>query len=86
MILISIFSAGLAADNLLNITPLEFVWENDLALKSPGEGLPPYLIEEFYGKILRSSLKPDQFLSFEHIQKSPKNKERLHRYERIQNI
>jgi N-acetylneuraminate synthase/sialic acid synthase len=39
--------------------------EDDLALKSPGDGLPPYELERVVGRILRHPLNADGPLTFE---------------------
>ncbi|MCR4324864.1 MAG: N-acetylneuraminate synthase family protein [Candidatus Curtissbacteria bacterium] len=41
--------------------------QDDLAFKSPGTGIPPYLAEEFYGKVLKVNLRPDQELTLEYV-------------------
>ena len=41
--------------------------QSDLAFKSPGDGLPPYQDEHFYGKRLRRSVKEDEALSLDHV-------------------
>jgi N-acetylneuraminate synthase/sialic acid synthase len=41
--------------------------EEDLAFKSPGDGVRPYRAKEFYGKILRQPLREDEELSFDHM-------------------
>lgn len=43
------------------------ITKDDLAIKSPCEGLLPYHIDKFYGKILQVPLKKDRPLSFDHI-------------------
>jgi sialic acid synthase len=40
----------------------------DLALKSPGDGLPPYELENVIGRILRHPLGEDVALTFEHLE------------------
>lgn len=42
--------------------------EGDLSFKSPGDGLAPYLVDKFYGRILKVSLNEDDALSFDHVQ------------------
>ena len=39
----------------------------DLAYKSPGDGLPPYMDERFIGRTLRNALRTDQALSLEDV-------------------
>ncbi|MCQ3935867.1 MAG: N-acetylneuraminate synthase [Chloroflexi bacterium] len=39
--------------------------ESDIALKSPGDGLPPYELENVIGKVLAKDLLEDENLSFE---------------------
>lgn len=43
------------------------ITEDDLAFKSPGDGIRPYRVKEFYGKTLKVPLREDEELSFEHI-------------------
>jgi N-acetylneuraminate synthase/sialic acid synthase len=40
----------------------------DLALKSPGDGLPPYELENLIGRTLRHPLTEDAALTFEHLE------------------
>jgi len=40
---------------------------NDINFKSPNDGLPPYRLEEFLGKTLKTPLAEDENLSFEAI-------------------
>jgi len=40
----------------------------DLALKSPGDGLPPYELENVIGRTLRHPLGEDAALTFEHLE------------------
>jgi sialic acid synthase len=40
----------------------------DLALKSPGDGLPPYELENVIGRTLRHPLSEDAALTFEHLE------------------
>jgi len=40
----------------------------DLALKSPGDGLPPYELENVLGRTLRHPLGEDAALTFEHLE------------------
>ncbi len=47
------------------------ITKNDLTLKSPCEGILPYHIEKFYGKILKTPLKKDQPLDFGYIEILP---------------
>ena len=42
--------------------------EDDIAIKSPGGGLPPYKIDSLIGKTLKASVKEDDNLLFENIQ------------------
>jgi N-acetylneuraminate synthase/sialic acid synthase len=39
--------------------------EDDLALKSPGDGLPPYELERIVGRTLRHPVSADSALTFE---------------------
>jgi sialic acid synthase len=39
----------------------------DLAFKSPGQGLAPYLVDQLVGKTLKRPLKADETLSLEHV-------------------
>jgi sialic acid synthase len=39
--------------------------EDDLAMKSPGDGLPPYALEQIVGRTLIRPLQPDDDISFE---------------------
>ncbi len=41
--------------------------EGDLAFKSPGDGLPPYYADDFYGKPLRTAVVRDQDMLFEFV-------------------
>lgn len=43
----------------------------DFAYKSPNDGLPPYLVEDFVGKTLRVPLLKDENLSYEAIGSAP---------------
>ncbi len=40
----------------------------DLALKSPGDGLPPYELDNVVGRVLRHPLSEDSELTFEHLE------------------
>jgi sialic acid synthase len=40
----------------------------DLALKSPGDGLPPYELERLIGRTLRHPLAEDTTITFEHLE------------------
>jgi N-acetylneuraminate synthase/sialic acid synthase len=42
--------------------------ESDLALKSPGDGLPPYELEQLVGRTLRQPLGADSTITFEHLE------------------
>jgi sialic acid synthase len=42
--------------------------ESDLAIKSPGDGLPPYELENILGKVLRNALSEDDNITFENLQ------------------
>lgn len=50
-----------------NLSAGHILDKDDLAFKSPGDGLEPYHVEEFYGKILKITLKKDEAISFKHI-------------------
>lgn len=39
--------------------------EKDIATKSPGDGVPPYELDKFIGRVLKQALKSDDNLSFE---------------------
>ena len=39
--------------------------EEDIAAKSPGDGLPPYELERLVGRILRHPITADTALTFE---------------------
>ncbi|MEA2723521.1 MAG: sialic acid synthase [Gemmatimonadales bacterium] len=39
--------------------------ENDVAMKSPGDGLPPYYLDQVLGRTLVRGLEPDDSISFE---------------------
>lgn len=41
---------------------------NDLALKSPGDGLPPYEFDRVVGRTLRQPVMADETLTFEHLE------------------
>jgi sialic acid synthase len=43
----------------------------DLALKSPGDGLPPYVLDRVLGRTLRHPLAEDQELTLEHLDELP---------------
>lgn len=43
------------------------ITEKDIAFKSPGDGLLPYLAEAFYGKKLKVAIKEDDALDLKHI-------------------
>jgi N-acetylneuraminate synthase/sialic acid synthase len=40
----------------------------DLGLKSPGDGLPPYELDNVVGRVLRHPLAEDSALTFEHLE------------------
>jgi N-acetylneuraminate synthase/sialic acid synthase len=40
----------------------------DVAMKSPGDGVPPYRLQELLGKVLKRDLKEDDSLSFESLE------------------
>jgi N-acetylneuraminate synthase/sialic acid synthase len=42
--------------------------EHDIAIKSPGEGLAPYRIEEIVGKRLKTPLRRESLISLEHLE------------------
>lgn len=42
--------------------------ESDIAIKSPGDGLHPYQLENVIGKVLRNALSEDQDITFENLQ------------------
>ena len=39
--------------------------EDDVAMKSPGDGLPPYLLDQVVGRTLTRALQPDDNITFE---------------------
>ena len=39
----------------------------DLALKSPGDGIPPYELEKIIGKVLLKDIKEDENMTWENI-------------------
>ena len=39
--------------------------EEDIALKSPGDGLPPYEMDNIIGKVLRKDLAEDENISYD---------------------
>ena len=39
----------------------------DLALKSPGDGLPPYELDRVVGRTLKKPMVRDETLTFEHL-------------------
>ncbi len=39
--------------------------EDDLAIKSPGDGLPPHQLDQVIGRTLTRPLQPDDAISFE---------------------
>lgn len=39
----------------------------DMAIKSPGDGLPPYELDNLIGRILICSLREDETITFEHV-------------------
>lgn len=40
----------------------------DIAIRSPGDGIPPYELDRFIGKVLRQGLDEDEALSFDMIE------------------
>jgi sialic acid synthase len=52
----------------------------DLALKSPGDGLPPYELENVVGRALRHPLGEDSALTFEHLEELLPHAERSEGY------
>jgi sialic acid synthase len=44
---------------------------DDLALRSPGDGLPPYELDNVIGRTLRHPIVEDQELTFEHLDELP---------------
>ncbi|MDO8753454.1 MAG: N-acetylneuraminate synthase family protein, partial [Anaerolineales bacterium] len=42
--------------------------ESDMAIKSPGDGLPPYELDNVIGKVLRNPLSEDENIIFENLQ------------------
>jgi len=39
----------------------------DVAIKSPGDGLPPYELDNVIGKVLRRALAEDENISFDDL-------------------
>jgi len=39
----------------------------DIAIKSPGGGLPPYELDRLVGKVLRRPLQMDELVTWEHL-------------------
>jgi N-acetylneuraminate synthase/sialic acid synthase len=39
--------------------------EDDVAMKSPGDGLPPFLLDQVVGRTLTRALQPDDNITFE---------------------
>jgi sialic acid synthase len=39
--------------------------EDDVAMKSPGDGLPPHLLDQVVGRTLTRALQPDDNITFE---------------------
>lgn len=50
-----------------NLPEGHVVKEGDLAFKSPGDGLAPYLDGSFYGKRLKRAVAEDEALSLDHV-------------------
>lgn len=46
------------------------IGKNDIVFKSPGEGLPPFMVEQFYDRVIKMDLKPDELLSLDHIEQA----------------
>lgn len=46
------------------------ITRGDIVFKSPGEGLPPFMAEQFYDRMLKMDLKPDDMLYLDHIERS----------------
>lgn len=44
---------------------------DDVALKSPGDGLSPYYLEVIIGKVLRDPLMPDDTITLENLEEAP---------------
>lgn len=44
--------------------------KKDILFKSPGEGLPPFMVDQFYDHVLKIDLKPDDFITLDHIERS----------------
>jgi N-acetylneuraminate synthase/sialic acid synthase len=47
----------------------------DMAIKSPGDGLPPYEISNLLGKVLTRPLKEDENISFDCLENNQNQKE-----------
>jgi sialic acid synthase len=50
-----------------DLAPGEVIGENDLAYKSPGDGLPPYFATELIGRPIRRARAADESLSLEDV-------------------
>jgi N-acetylneuraminate synthase/sialic acid synthase len=46
----------------------------DIAIKSPNDGLPPYELENVIGKVTKKALSEDESISFEHLSEHGQNK------------
>jgi N-acetylneuraminate synthase/sialic acid synthase len=51
-----------------NLTVGHQLTEDDIAIKSPGGGLPPYELDNIIGKILKKDLQEDDHILFEDLQ------------------
>jgi N-acetylneuraminate synthase/sialic acid synthase len=47
----------------------------DIAIKSPGDGLPPYELYNLLGKVLTRQLKEDENISFDCLENNKNQKE-----------
>jgi N-acetylneuraminate synthase/sialic acid synthase len=50
-----------------NIKMGEVLQANDIAVRSPGDGLPPYEISQFIGKKLKIDISLDEDFTFKHV-------------------
>jgi N-acetylneuraminate synthase/sialic acid synthase len=41
---------------------------DDIAIKSPGDGLPPFELENVLGRVLKVSLEEDENITFEKLE------------------
>lgn len=63
----ALFKMGKKIVAAKNLKKGHIIKTSDLAFKSPGDGLPPYMAEKFYGKKLKKEVKEDEALKLEYI-------------------